>query len=57
MSHTLLMAEYYAAREAQELRAEEYSYGYDTEENEFYEFEEKLTFKRFLIMRKGESSV
>ncbi len=48
--HCGLMAEYYAAREAQELRAEEYSSGYATELADFYEnVETKLTFKAYLI--------
>jgi hypothetical protein len=52
-AHKRLMEEYYAAREAQERRAEDYSYGYETETNEFYAFiEERITFKDFLINRK-----
>lgn len=52
--HCLLMSDYYSARNAQEERAEEYSNGYPTEKEEFYAYQEsRLTFKEFLIGRKG----
>lgn len=52
--HCSLMSDYYSAREAQEVRAEEYSNGYATEKEEFYAYQEpRLTFKEFLIGRKG----
>jgi Trp operon repressor len=47
--HCNLMQEYYAAREAQEQRAEMYGAGYATETREFYETQEqRVTFKAFL---------
>lgn len=49
MTHAQRMSEYYAAREAQEQRAEMYSAGYATELAEFYATqEERLTFKSYL---------
>lgn len=45
---------YYAARQAQELRAEAYSAGHATELADFYEtVEPKLTFHRFLCGMRG----
>lgn len=53
--HCISMAEYYAAREAQEQRCEEYSNGYDTEQGEFYrDVETRLTFKAWLVERRGQ---
>jgi hypothetical protein len=53
-AHEILMSEYYCARDAQEQRAEDYSAGYSAELQEFYDYvEPKLTFKEFLIGRKG----
>lgn len=50
MTHAQLMSEYYAAREAQESRAESYALGYDTELTEFYrDVEPRVTFKSFLV--------
>lgn len=49
--HCNMMAEYYAARSAQEEKAEDVSHGYKTERDEFYESEEKVTFKAFLQAR------
>lgn len=57
MTHAQMMAEYYAARESQERACEEYSLGYETEAAEFWAFNERLTFKSFLIGRKGENDV
>lgn len=55
--HELLMSVYYAARQAQEERAEDYSHGYKTERDEFYRnVERKLTFKEFLIQQKRENN-
>lgn len=51
MTHAELMAEYYAAREAQEQRAQDESAGYATELAEFYEREERVTFKSYLVQR------
>lgn len=52
MTHAQLMSEYYAAREAQERRAEDYSAGYETERAEFYEaVETRVTFKAWLQER------
>lgn len=49
MTHSELMAEYYAARNAQEERAEMYSAGYATELAEFYATQEdRVTFKAWL---------
>lgn len=43
------MTDYYAAREAQERRAEDWSLGYATETEQFYqEIEARLTFKAWL---------
>lgn len=54
-AHNRLMEEYYAAREAQERRAEQWSSGYQEDERMFYAtIEERITFKSFLIMRKDE---
>lgn len=48
--HCNLMNGYYAEREAQERRAEDYSLGYETETREFYvEVEPRVTFKQWLI--------
>ena len=53
MTHSELMAGYYSAREAQELRAECYGYGYATETADFYATQEaRLTFKDWLIANK-----
>ncbi len=47
--HCNSMAEYYSAREAQEGRAEQYSAGYATELEDFYEnVETRITFKAWL---------
>ena len=49
MTHAQFMSEYYAARDSQEERAEEYSAGYATETAEFYATqEERVTFKAWL---------
>lgn len=55
--HELLMSEYYAARAVQEADAEQYSAGYTTELAEYYAYHERLTFKEFLIGRKGNQDV
>lgn len=53
-AHDQLMSDYYAAREAQEQRAEDYSAGYATELAEFYDTQEtRVTFKAWLIDHKG----
>ena len=50
--HCGMMSEYYAARNAQEAKAEDYSNGYRTEKREFYDsVERRFTFKEFLIGR------
>lgn len=47
--HEQLMSDYYAARAAQEERAEAYALGYATEaENFFADIEPKITFKGWL---------
>lgn len=52
--HCELMGEYYAIREAQEQRAEQYSAGYKTELKDFYEnVEKRFVFKDYLIYSKG----
>lgn len=51
--HEQLMSEYYAAREYQEQEAKQYGAGYDTETAEYYAYHERVTFKAFLIGRKG----
>lgn len=53
--HCTSMAEYYAVREAQEQRCEEYSKGYSTETEEFYrDVETRVTFKDWLVERSGQ---
>lgn len=51
--HDRLMEEYYAARDAQEHQAEMEGYGYSEETAEFYANHPRITFKEFLIGRKG----
>lgn len=47
------MSGYYAARAAQEARAEQWSLGYATELAEFYAtVEQRLTYKQWLIQNK-----
>ncbi len=46
--HCNMMSEYYAIRENQEQRAEQYGAGYATETAEFYQQEPRVTFKDFL---------
>ncbi len=54
MTHSELMAGYYAARNAQEERAEDYSAGYATELADFYATqEERITFKAWLVQGAG----
>lgn len=51
--HAQMMDEYYAARAAQEARAEAWSLGYATELSEFYDtVEPRLTFKQWLVQNK-----
>ncbi|MGW6255474.1 hypothetical protein [Streptomyces sp. NPDC055085] len=51
--HCLMMAEYYAMREAQERRAESYSAGYQTETRDYYRtVEKRVTFHDFLKERR-----
>lgn len=47
------MSEYYAARDAQESAAEQYGAGYPEETAEYYAYHPKITFKEFLIGRRG----
>lgn len=49
--HCNMMAEYYAARNAQEEHAEDVSHGYKTEREEFYNQEPRVNFKDFLQAR------
>lgn len=47
---------YYSLKAEQQARCEAYSYGYATEEKEFYtEIEKRITFKDVLIMLRGTS--
>lgn len=53
-AHAAIVTGYHDARHAQYLRAEAYGMGYATETAEFYSrVEERITFKRWLIMNKG----
>lgn len=47
--HRELMRNYYAGRDAYELRRDEFAIGYATEEKLYDEIEKPFTFKNFLI--------
>lgn len=47
--HEALMDSYYCAREAQEREAEAYSIGYQTELEEFYKVNRRVTFREWLV--------